>query len=556
MQNFIKASYNEKAHTVEYLADNGDRLLRTGGTIAWRFNNPGNLRPGPKYKLHIGEGHTLSGTFLIFPTPEAGREEKKALLLRKYKDNSIGTMLYIYAPPSENDTEGYINDACKKTGFSRDQIIGQFSEADLKKLMTAMEEREGYHHKKETRKEHWVRTTTVGFSDGARPLAELPVKIIRNEAEAIVKTDAYGQLARLIHFEPGEAVELWVQDIKKEWKKLETLMLGEASKAYTFVRDLLEVRATTAPHNPSSANKKKSYSFRYVVQPNDTLSKIAAKFKTEAGKIQKDNGIKNPNKIMVGQALMIHKGDTESVTTKGAKTAPPSPLPPRTANALAVKTAMPDRSKAGQGHPIAIIPVDQKRAPWMEYALAEAKRWAGKKEDEITKKNNYHKLVNPKGGLNTLVGNSNPWCASFVNWCLKQGGHQISHSPASSQSFLSDKNFVRLDKPVYGAIVVWSNYVEATGKPDGSGHVGFLYGTNAVLGGNQSDAINFKSNADTTWHNKKKGRMIQKIRGYFVPLAYAEFARSVDEKALTLTDTVPKKLNNEFGLSNAGAATR
>lgn len=552
MQNFIKASYNEKAHTVEYLADNGDRLLRTGGTIAWRFNNPGNLRPGPKYKLHIGEGHTLSGTFLIFPTPEAGREEKKGLLLRKYKDNSIGTMLYIYAPPSENDTEGYINDVCKKTGFSRDQIIGQFSEADLKKLMTAMEEREGYHHKKETREEHWVRTTTVGFSDGARPLAELPVKIIRNEAEAIVKTDAYGQLARLIHFEPDEAVELWVQDIKKEWKKLETLTLGEASKAYTFVRDLLEVRATTAPHNPSSADKKKPYSFRYVVQPNDTLSKIAEKFKTEASKIQKDNSIRNPNQIMVGQALMIHKGDTGSATTKDAKAAPPSPPPPRTANALAVKAAMPDRSKEGQGHPIAIIPVDQKRAPWMEYALAEAKRWAGKKEGEITKTINYHKEIQQGGNLV-----STPWCASFVNYCLNMAAYPMPVAKSWARSFTKDKNFKQINAPIYGAIAVYK-YNGTEAKKQTQGHVAFVYaldeksGREIVLGGNQSDSICFRNG--TIFESPA---VHLKFVGYFVPSAYYQFALKEIEGQTQPPKSTQIKLNQLFGIkSSSSGGTR
>jgi hypothetical protein len=132
----------------------------------------------------------------------------------------------------------------------------------------------------------------------------------------------------------------------------------------------------------------------------------------------------------------------------------------------------------------------------------------------------------------------------------------ISNAPASSQSFLTDKNFVRLEKLVYGAIIVWTNYIESTGRPDGTGHVGFVYGPNAILGGNQSDAINFKAHSDSSWHDKHKGRVLQKIRGYYVPLAYAEFARSADEQALVLPNDTPQKLNARLGLSNAGTATR
>ena len=469
MPNFIKASYNEKTNTVEYIADNGDRLLRSGGTIAWRFNNPGNLRPGPKYKLHIGQGKTRSGSFLIFPTPDAGRQEKRALLLRKYGDNSIADMLHIYAPPKENDTEGYIQHVCKKTGFERHQVIRKLTDDGLNSLMKAMEEREGYHHKKETRKEVLVPTTTIAFSNGATPLPALPIKVVRDGIETIIKTNDFGLLSPFVHYEPGDVLELWIQDIKKEWKQVDTLLLGKASQTFTYVRDLLIARATTAQHNPVLENNESSSEFRYVVQPHDSLAKIGSKFNVEISRIQKDNGIKNPNKIFPGQVLVVRRGKATSGLSEEKSVAPTASA--RKTDSSIERRAVVARSKEGKGHPIAVLPVDQKRAPWMEHALAEAKRWAGKKEDEISKQTNYHRLVSPKGGLSSLVGNSNPWCASFVNWCLQQAGFQISRSPASSQSFLNDKNFIKLDRPVYGAIVVWSNYVVATGEPDGSGQV-------------------------------------------------------------------------------------
>ena len=43
----------------------------------------------------------------------------------------------------------------------------------------------------------------------------------------------------------------------------------------------------------------------YVVKKGDTLSKIAKEFGTTYQKIAKDNNIKNPNKIYVGQKLVI-----------------------------------------------------------------------------------------------------------------------------------------------------------------------------------------------------------------------------------------------------------
>ncbi|WP_333849359.1 hypothetical protein [Leclercia sp.] len=49
---------------------------------------------------------------------------------------------------------------------------------------------------------------------------------------------------------------------------------------------------------------------------------------------------------------------------------------------------------------------------------------------------NYHK----KTGVNmsSMVGNSTPWCASFINYCLKESGYSMSGS-ASSQPLKKQK---------------------------------------------------------------------------------------------------------------------
>lgn len=45
---YLSAKYDADTFTVDYVAGDGSHLLRSGGTVAWRFNNPGNLRPGKK----------------------------------------------------------------------------------------------------------------------------------------------------------------------------------------------------------------------------------------------------------------------------------------------------------------------------------------------------------------------------------------------------------------------------------------------------------------------------------------------------------------------------
>ena len=51
---FVSAKYDASILTVDYLQSDGTHLLRTGGTIAWRFNNPGNIRPAKSGRLIMG----------------------------------------------------------------------------------------------------------------------------------------------------------------------------------------------------------------------------------------------------------------------------------------------------------------------------------------------------------------------------------------------------------------------------------------------------------------------------------------------------------------------
>jgi len=78
-----------------------------------------------------------------------------------------------------------------------------------------------------------------------------------------------------------------------------------------------------------------------------------------------------------------------------------------------------------------------------------------------------------------------PWCAAFVNWCLKQAG-QVGTWSAAAMSF-ADWGKDLGDEPEEGCIAVfrWA---------DGGHHVSFYTGavdddTIVCLGGNQSDSV-------------------------------------------------------------------
>ena len=528
MSNFVSATYHQDLLTVEFTNEDGDRYLRSGGTIAWRFNNPGNLRPGSKYTRHIGKGATKSGEFLIFPTVEAGRAEKKGLLLRKYKDDTLKQMMEQYAPRSENDTDAYLAYLTKKSGIDKGAVIGKLSQNDLDALMDAMESYEGYHARKETRKEKWVRATKVTLSDGARPIVGQAVTVKLGDKTLQCVTGAGGQLPAIAHMVPGQRVELWINDVANQPEQLDCFVLGETSQNLTYFRNFIVAQGSTRPHISSTIpEKKKPEPFSYLVQPNDTLGKIAKRFKTSGEQIQKDNKIRDPDMILPGQRLWVNGAGQSTAAVSNIQ---------KTRSANSPLATVPERSKEGQGQPLGIMPADPKRAPWMEFAVSEAKKWGKVDERVITKTRNYHKLV--KVGLKSLAGNDNPWCASFVSWCLGNLDYEITKQPARARSFEKSAAFRKITEPIYGAIAVFKR-----GKSADTGHVCFVYsrsetaGHIVVLGGNQDDKITFESRPEKN-----------KLVGFFVPETYAWFAKQEIALKTPLPEKVASEMNRALGI--------
>ena len=505
MTKFVKAFFHKDTRTVEFAASNGDRMLRSGGTLAWLFNNPGNLRPKSEslYPGQVGTGETKYGRLCIFSSVEAGRAEKRALLRRKYNPMSLRKAIFTYAPPADNnDSESYLSFVKRKAGLVDEVVIEDLSESQLDTLMSAMEQYEGFNAKKETRKETWVHVTQVTLSDGARPIPGHPVAVVRGGNVQDVKTDAFGRLPLFVTTVPGELLSLKVGR-NTSLQCTVDLLLQEQSRSFVLLRSGSEYIASLASHNPLPGNKpRKPDPIRYVVQSGDSMQKIAKRFNVDPEKLAGDNKatVRNPDRIFPGQVVWIHG--------KGPQRRAGQILP-----ATHLQRTRAARSKDNQGHPLGVVGLDQKRAPWMETAVTELKKWGGTEETVIDDTINYHKNI----GL-SFKSLSVAWCASFVNYCLKTAGYAHSGS-AGSQSFRHSANFHKLAAPVYGALVVYSNP-----KKPGQGHVAFAYcklkgGDMAVLGGNQGDSITF---------NPHRGVYIDllkyKLQGYYVPIAYKEHA--------------------------------
>ena len=89
-----------------------------------RNNNPGNIRYGDFAYKHGATGRD-SGGFAIFPSMEMGMAAERALLSNYVArgDDTVRKIISKYAPASENDTNGYINQVSKKLGIGSDQKL-------------------------------------------------------------------------------------------------------------------------------------------------------------------------------------------------------------------------------------------------------------------------------------------------------------------------------------------------------------------------------------------------------------------------------------------------
>lgn len=140
-----------------------------------------------------------------------------------------------------------------------------------------------------------------------------------------------------------------------------------------------------------------------------------------------------------------------------------------------------DRIKAMKAHVAKNLKQETETMTKYDQVYGIAEKEIGVGEEKGIKHNpriiEYHAGTTYQGKTDEI-----PWCASFVDWCLKQMGEKSTNS-AAAISFM--KWGVPLKTPVKGCIVVFSR--------DGGNHVAFYHSETATqircLGGNQSNKV-------------------------------------------------------------------
>lgn len=131
------------SNDVVYTAPDGTQFRRTGGTRAWRNNNPGNIRYSEFSRRAgaIGE----AGGFAVFPDEETGMRAISQLLRSdSYNRLTIAGAISKYAPPVENNTAAYHKQIQDLTGLSINRRMSDLSDAELERVATAIRQIEGW----------------------------------------------------------------------------------------------------------------------------------------------------------------------------------------------------------------------------------------------------------------------------------------------------------------------------------------------------------------------------------------------------------------------------
>ena len=111
-----------------------------------RNYNPGNLRPSSAYQWNGEVGQ--NGGFVIFDSPEMGtRALTKNLYTSQetHGNNTVREIITRWAPPSENDTEAYVQKVSKEMGVTPDQDLGSLRDnpGTTKALVKSITKHEG-----------------------------------------------------------------------------------------------------------------------------------------------------------------------------------------------------------------------------------------------------------------------------------------------------------------------------------------------------------------------------------------------------------------------------
>ncbi len=136
-------SARDEGRNVIIVYSDGSVERRSGGTRAWRNNNPGNLR---QYPFSIQRGSLgEAGGFAIFASEAQGHRALLDLLsTERYQNTTINEAIEIYAPSNENDTANFQDFVRETTGLSGEVRLNTLTDLQIHDVANAIRRMEGW----------------------------------------------------------------------------------------------------------------------------------------------------------------------------------------------------------------------------------------------------------------------------------------------------------------------------------------------------------------------------------------------------------------------------
>lgn len=142
---YHSARRGEGVSTV-YTRPDGTEDVYVGGTMAWRNNNPGNLKDGDFARRHgaIGSYKNDNGKFAVFPDEATGVAALRDLLtIPKYQRMTVDEVIKSYAPHGQNNTAAYQAMVRGALGVDGSTRLGSLSADQLDRLVATIRKKEG-----------------------------------------------------------------------------------------------------------------------------------------------------------------------------------------------------------------------------------------------------------------------------------------------------------------------------------------------------------------------------------------------------------------------------
>ena len=143
--NFVYVEIEPNA--IIYVSKDGAKIKRSGGSVAWRNNNPGNIIKSSFARAHGAIGETER--WAVFPDEETGLKAMVSLLrTNKYNKLTIYEAVNKWCPGT---SDKYPNFVAKTSGLPVNSVLQNLNDDDLYKIVRAMQTFEGWIPGKEER---------------------------------------------------------------------------------------------------------------------------------------------------------------------------------------------------------------------------------------------------------------------------------------------------------------------------------------------------------------------------------------------------------------------